>query len=84
MVNGHLIWSASDVQQGDPLGPLLFALDVHDIVSSMKCNFEVWYLDDASIAGDPRSVCDNMEMFNYALCHWSFSESIKINQSRTG
>ena len=27
----------------------------------MKSNFSVWYLDDATIAGDPRSVCDDIK-----------------------
>ena len=61
MANGNLIWSDSGVQQGDPLGPLLFSLAIHDIASSMKSNFNVWYLDDATIAGDPRSVCDDIK-----------------------
>ena len=61
MANGNLIWSNSGVQQGDPLGPLLFSLAIHDIASSMKSNFNVWYLDDATIAGDPRSVCDDIK-----------------------
>ena len=58
MANENL--TNSDVQQGDPLGPLLFSLAIHDIASSMKSNFSVWYLDDATIAGDPRSVCDDI------------------------
>ena len=61
MANGNLIWSDSGVQQGDPYGPLLFSLAIHDIASSMKSNFNVWYLDDATIAGDPRSVCDDIK-----------------------
>ena len=61
MANGNLIWSDSGVQQGDPLSPLLFSLAIHDIASSMKSNFNVWYLDDATIAGDPRSVCDDIK-----------------------
>ena len=59
MANGNLIWSDSSVQQGDPLGPLLYSLAIHDIVSFMKSNFTVWYLDDATITGDPRSVCND-------------------------
>ena len=58
MANGNLIWSDSAVQLGDPLGPLLFSLAIHDIASSMKSNFNVRYLNDATIAGDPRYVCD--------------------------
>ena len=59
--NGNLIWSNSCVHQGDPLGPLPFSLAIHDIASSMKSNFSVWYLDDATIAGGPRSVCDDIK-----------------------
>ena len=61
MTNENLIWSNSGVQQGDLLGPLLFSLAIHDIASSMKSNFIVWYLDDATIAGDPRSACDDIK-----------------------
>ena len=61
VANGKLIWSDSDVQQGDPLGPLIFSLAIHDITSFMKSNFYVLYLDDATIAGDPRSVCDDIK-----------------------
>ena len=55
------------MQQGDPLGPLLFSLDIHAIASSMKSNFNVWYLDDATIAGDPRSACDDIRRFSCML-----------------
>ena len=61
MANGNVIWSDSGVQQGDPLDPLLFSIAIHDIASSMKSNINVWYLDDATIAGDPRSVCDDIK-----------------------
>ena len=54
-------WSDSGVQQGDPLGPLLFSLAINDIVSSMKSNFNLWYLDDATIVEDQRSVCDDKQ-----------------------
>ena len=60
MANGNLIRSDSGVQQGNPLGPLLFSIAIHDIASSMKSNFNVRYLDDATIAGGPRSVCDDI------------------------
>ena len=35
--------------------------EIHDIASIMKSNFSVWYLDDATIAEDPRSVCDDIK-----------------------
>ena len=58
MTNGNLIWSDSGVQLGGPLSLLIFSFAIHDIASSMKSNFNVRYLDDATIAGDPRFVCD--------------------------
>ena len=67
MANENSIWSDSGVQQGDPLGPLLFSLVIHDIDSSMKSNFNVWYLDDATIAGDPRSVCHDIKICSCML-----------------
>ena len=51
----------SGVQQGYPHGPLLFSLAIHDIASSMKSKFNIRYLDDATIAGEPRSACDDIE-----------------------
>ena len=53
MANENFVWSDTGVQQGDPLGPLLFSIAILDIASSMKSNFDVWYLDDATITGDP-------------------------------
>ncbi|GJW36511.1 hypothetical protein Tco_0059431 [Tanacetum coccineum] len=44
------------VQQGDPLGPLLFALAlhllVHTINQSCELTLQAWYLDDDTIVGD--------------------------------
>ena len=33
----------------------------------MKSNFNVWYLDDATIAGDLRSVCDDIKRCSFML-----------------
>ena len=51
------------VQQGDPLGPLFFALVLHQIVSSIHADDEclhlllqAWYLDDGVLAGMKSSV----------------------------
>ena len=41
--------SAEGIQQGDPLGPLLFCLSIHGLVSSLNSEFCVSYLDDISI-----------------------------------
>ena len=50
------ILSCTGVQQGDPLGPLGFAIALHPLVqqlssiSSLRAN--VWYLDDGTLSGD--------------------------------
>ncbi|GJY61327.1 putative reverse transcriptase domain-containing protein [Tanacetum coccineum] len=54
------IWSATGVQQGDPLGPFLFALILHPLLhkikDSCKLLLHAWYLDDGTIIGDSEEV----------------------------
>ena len=57
------ISSQSGVQQGDPLGPMLFALVLHKLVSSIEADddcidfrFNAWYLDDGTLAGERSAV----------------------------
>lgn len=54
------IWSSIGVQQGDPLGPPLFALVLHPLVRKIRDNFEfslhVGYLDDGSFIGGSEEV----------------------------
>ena len=45
------IASAEGIQQGDPIGPLLFCLSIHDFVSILKSEYKVFYLDDGTIGG---------------------------------
>ena len=51
-----IIASSTGVQQGDPLGPLLFALAVDDIARGVVSPLNMWYLDDATIGGPPGTV----------------------------
>ena len=42
------------VQQGDPLGPLLFAAGIHDVIESLIGHdsfYQTWYLDDGLLVG---------------------------------
>ena len=39
------------MQQRDPLGPLLFCLSIHPMVSNLESELCIWYLDDESIGG---------------------------------
>ena len=48
---GTTLQSAEGVQQGDPLGPLLFCLTIHPLITPLKSEFKVFYLDDGTIRG---------------------------------
>ena len=47
----YVIKSEEGVQQGDPLGPLLFSLGLLDQVRGCHSELSTWYLDDGSLAG---------------------------------
>ena len=54
----HTILSYSGVQQGDPLGPLAFALALHPLVKQIKrevpgLRLNSSYLDDGTLCGSP-------------------------------
>ena len=58
-IGNDILQSSEGVQQGDPLGPLLFCLTVHSLGLSLKSEFKVLYLDDATLGGSMYNVlCD--------------------------
>ncbi|KAL7670246.1 hypothetical protein ACOME3_005185 [Neoechinorhynchus agilis] len=46
------VQSAEGVQQGDPPGPLLFALMINHLVHSASSEVSIWYLYDDCIGGE--------------------------------
>ena len=53
--------SAEGVQQGDPLGPLLFCLAIQPLVMSCLSELNLWYLDDGTLGGPPDTVLSDLE-----------------------
>ena len=42
------LMSSEEVQQGDPLGPLLFCLTIHELTSQLESDLCMFYLDDGT------------------------------------
>jgi hypothetical protein len=58
-----LLLSDEGVQQGDPLGPLLFcatSLKLASSMTSLTSEFNTWYLDDGTIGGKVRSLLSEL------------------------
>ena len=53
--------SSEGVQQGDPIGPLLFCLTIHKLISNLKAEFNVFYLDDGTIGGNLDDIFDDLK-----------------------
>ena len=59
-IGNSLIPSSSGVQQGDPLGPIGFSLAIDNCARSMRSPLNIWYLDDATLAGPVSTVTDDL------------------------
>ena len=57
---GHTLWSQQGVQQGNPLGPLFFALAWQRVVSVLpdSLHLNCWYLDDGHLVGPLTSIAE--------------------------
>nr|GEV42444.1 putative reverse transcriptase domain-containing protein [Tanacetum cinerariifolium] len=55
-------------EQGDPLGPLLFAFILHPLLHKIKDNCKLllhaWYLDDGTVIGDSEEVARVLDIIN--------------------
>ena len=63
------VLSCCGVQQGDPLGPLGFALSLHPIVERIRSEvpdlaLNAWYLDDGTLVGSPEDVMTALGIYH--------------------
>ena len=56
----YIIHSSSGLQQGDPLGPFLFALGIQPLISQLKSKLNTWYVDDGAVADEPSIVKEDL------------------------
>jgi hypothetical protein len=68
------LWSAAGVQQGDPLGPVIFALALHRLVIRLDDVegpiMNSWYLDDGILAGSRKALLECLGIIEEAR-EWS-------------
>ena len=74
----HVIMSSCGVQQGDPLGPVFFALAVDGCTRSLKAPLNLWYLDDGTIAGPAETVAEDLR----TLCTELPKLGLELNMSK--
>jgi len=64
---GNIVESAEGVQQGDPLGPLLFCIVIRHILASCASAIRLGYLDDLTLGGAPDTVSKDLELVRSTL-----------------
>ncbi|KAJ0174020.1 hypothetical protein K1T71_010166 [Dendrolimus kikuchii] len=63
----NVIYSKTGCQQGDPLGPAIFSLAIHPIITRLKSKFNVWYLDDGTLGGEVDDVLEDFTILTKEL-----------------
>ena len=66
-LGNRTILSCCGVQQGDPLGPLGFALALHPVIEKVKrsvpgLRINTWYLDDGTLCGSATDLRTALEI----------------------
>ena len=68
-----LLSSSSGIQQGDPLGPLLFALTIHPLVCQLssipRVDISAWNLDDGMLKGSQQGVFNALHLLHSSSTH---------------
>lgn len=88
LLGGHRVTSARGVQQGDPLGPALFALAIHGVVQEVRAqvarelpgelHLTAFFLDDGVVGGSSQAVHRFCELVELGLA----DIGLKLNQAK--
>ena len=71
------ISSEEGPQQGDPLGPLLFALALHPFLESLSSSIVLGYLDDITLGGDANKLCADLDIIESLSDQLGLSLNVK-------
>ena len=66
------------MQQGDPLGPLLFCLTLHPLLSQLQSELKIFYLDDGTVGGSTESVLHDLHYLESEVAELG----LHLNQSK--
>ncbi|KAF0300891.1 Ubiquitin carboxyl-terminal hydrolase 38 [Amphibalanus amphitrite] len=78
IIGGQTIASACGVQQGDPLGPAAFAIAIDSCARAVSAPLNIWYLDDATLAGPASAVAADIATLPTALA----AAGLSLNASK--
>ena len=54
--------SSQEVQQGDPLGPLLFCFSIHPLLLECQSQLKIAYMDEITLGGPAAEVAANVAL----------------------
>ena len=74
--------SQEGAQQGDPLGPLLFCLAIHPILTSLSSNLVAGYLDDITLGGDEKTLAHDVSTIRARGEAMGLKLKMRVHQQR--
>ena len=78
VIGNETVLSETGVQQGYPLGPVLFDLAVGEIAIGVRSPSNVWYMDDVTICGPVQSACEDLRRIITMLSNRPRGEPVKL------
>ena len=76
---GRILWSKEGTHQGCPLGPLGFALGIHQVLQELAktpgVDWQTWYLDDGILFGDAQHIAHALQLVQMRMA----SRGLQLN-----